>query len=171
LFRPHLHAFDRYNGRIELFTVLFLEEVGEGLTDQTDHISEKVRVLITFFRMTTSFRLEVIQRYKSEIEPDQVKELEDIINRMETEAQSRGDHNLDVLLECFKNNKNATNVITNMAKKWSSYRNVDRTGKLDITIKQKNADEIKRILDDLSIMNREFLEIVLTEMGKALMEI
>jgi adenylate kinase family enzyme len=168
LFRPHLHAFDRYNGRIELFTVLFLEEVGEGLID---HISEKVRVLITFFRMTTSFRLEVIQRYKSEIEPDQVKELEDIINRMETEAQSRGDHNLDVLLECFKNNKNATNVITNMAKKWSSYRNVDRTGKLDITIKQKNADEIKRILDDLSIMNREFLEIVLTEMGKALMEI
>ena len=168
LFRPHLHALDRGDdGTIESFSILFLEEVGAGLSE---HISTESRVLLTFFRLACRFRWEVIQRYKSGIETGQVQELKDSIDRIETEGRSRGNVNLEVLLECFKNDENATNKIKQMFQKWYVYRKDDRNGKLDIAIKQKNVDEIKRILDDLSNTNREFLEVILTGMEKFLMK-
>jgi hypothetical protein len=52
--------------------------------------------------------------------------------------------------------------------KWYGYRNDARNGRLDIAIKEKNINEIEEILDDFSSMNRGFLEIVLAEMEKNL---
>jgi hypothetical protein len=166
LFRPHLHALDRGDdGTIESFSVLFLEEVGGSLTQ---HIPKELTVLMTFFRLACRFRLEVVQRYRMGIETEQVQELKDSLDRIETEARSRGNVNPEILLACFKDNEKASAVIENMFVKWYGYRNDARNGKLDIAIKEKNIYEIKQILDDFSGMNREFLEIVLAEMEKSL---
>ncbi len=168
LLRPHLHALDRSDdGTIDSFSVLFLEEIGGSLTQ---HISKELTVLMTFFRLTCRFRLEVIQRYRKGIETDQVQELKDSLDRIETEARSRGNVSREILLACFKDNDKATAVIENIFVRWYGYRNDARSGKLDIAIKDKNVSEIKQILEDFAIMNREFLEILLSEMEKNLIK-
>jgi hypothetical protein len=162
LFRPHLHALDRGDdGSIDSFSILFLEEIGGALTQ---HIPKELTVLMTFFRLACRFRLEVVQRYRKGIETEQVQELKDSLDRIETEARSRGNVSRDILLECFKGDDKATRLIEDMFVKWYGYRNDARNGKLDIAIKEKNINAIKEILDDFSIMNRGFLEIVLAEM-------
>jgi hypothetical protein len=84
------------------------------------------------------FRLEVVQRYRKGIDTEQVQELKDSLDRIESEARSRGNVSQEILLEYFKGDDKATKLIEAMFVKWYGYRNDARNGRLDIAIKEIN---------------------------------
>jgi hypothetical protein len=90
----------------------------------------KRAILDAGLKMATQlrFRLEVIQRYRKGIDSDQVQELKDSLDRIETEARSRGNVSRENLLACFKGDDKAVNIVKNMFIKWYGYRNDSRNG-------------------------------------------
>jgi hypothetical protein len=164
LWRPLLHAIDRSGSdTIESFMILFLEEVGVGLTH---HIPETTQALISCLRLTFRFRWEIINRYKADMTADQIQELKDSLDRIETEGKSRGNLNPEMLIKSFGPDQAVSAKIEAMFNKWAEYRNDERTGKLDLAIRDKNVEEIMRILNKVAVMNAEFVTLAIERIEK-----
>ena len=167
LWRPLLHAYDMSDSnQIESFMILFLEEIGAGLTH---HIPESTQALISTLRLTFRFRWEVINRYKKGMTADRIQELKDSIDRIETESRSRGFINPDMLGQSFGSERIAADKIRAMFTEWEEYRNDDRTGKLDKAMRDKDIDEIMRILGRVAVMNSEFIMMAIERMETLMM--
>ncbi len=162
LWRPLLHAYDESDSnQIESFMILFLEEIGAGLTH---HIPQTTMALISTLRLTFRFRWEVINRYKKDLTPDRVQEFKDSIDRIETESRSRGYRDPEMLISSFGGERIIAERIRSMFAEWYELRNDERTGKLDLAIRDKNVDEIMRILERLSVLNTEFVMMAIERM-------
>lgn len=166
LWRPLLHAVDRSEGdTIESFMLLFLEEIGTGLTH---HIPVTTQALISTLRLTFRFRWEVINRYKKDMTVEKIQEFKDSIDRIETEGKSRGFINPDVLARSFRGDGISGDKIRAMFAEWERYRNDERTGLLDVAIREQNVDEIMRILNKVAVMNSEFVIMAIERMESLL---
>jgi hypothetical protein len=162
LWRPLLHGYDMSdNEAIESFMILFLEEIGAGLTQ---HIPETTQALITTLRLTFRFRWEVINRYKEGMTVDQVQEFKDSLDRIETESKSRGFINAEMLARSFGSDRFSADRVQAIFREWNDYRNDERTGLLDVAIRDKNVEMIMKILKKVAVMNSEFVIMAIERM-------
>jgi hypothetical protein len=168
LWRPCLTAVDRTGGgQIESILILFVEEISVGLTT---HIPPDALALITVLRLTYRFRWEILKRYTNSITEEEIGELKDSLDRIETEARSRGLIDQEKILQLFASDPTAATQIKRMFDTWSRVRNDQRTGELDLAIKERDPEKIKTILKSISTINQEFLELVFKRMEPMLLE-
>jgi hypothetical protein len=162
IWQPHLTAIYRTNyGRIESILIIFVEEVSSGLTA---HIPPTSLALITVLRLTYRFRWEILKRYTYTLSVNDINELKDSLDRIETEARSRGLMDKEKVLELFCSDTEAAKRVSLMFDTWARIRNDQRTGELDMAIKQADTEKIKSILISVSKTNQEFLELAIGRM-------
>jgi hypothetical protein len=163
LWRPSLNAFDRNNmQQMEAFQIIFLEEVAAG---STSHIPEDALALITVLRLTYRFRWEILKRYTPHLTVEEIPELKVSLDRIETEARSRGLLDKEKILSLFSSDPEDRNRIERMFYVWERMRNDERKGELDLAIKDNDVDKIKSILIEVSKINLEFLELAIQKMS------
>lgn len=93
-----------------------------------------------------------------------IQELKESLDRIETEARSRGLMDKEKVLELFCSDTEAAKRVNLMFDTWTRIRNDQRTGELDLAIKHENTEKIKSILSNVSKTNQEFLELAIGRM-------
>jgi hypothetical protein len=143
-----------------------IEEIADG---NALHIPDNLLILRTMLRLSERFHLEIIKRYSDNLTVEDIPELKNSLDRIESEARSRGVIDTRKILNLFSEDREVQFKIHHMFNVWNEIRNDEKNGKLDLAIKNKNVDQIKSILKDISKMNGEFLNLAITRM-KLLMD-
>lgn len=163
MWRPVLETLYKTSyGSIDSFVILFVEEIGTG---PRNHIAAPIQALLTTLKMSYRFRWEIIERFRKGIAKDDVKEFNDILEQMESEALSRGLMDQDALCKNF--NTAPAKEIKEMFKRWYKLRNDKKTGELDIAIQEEDVQTIKKILGDMIPLNQRFIELTSDRLEKA----
>jgi hypothetical protein len=158
IYRPVLSSVDWIGNtdRIDTYHVTFAEDV--GAVDRSE-IPTELSVLATLLRYAFRFRFEILEKFaKPEISDTEIIRLENAVERIEIEADSRGVTDEEMLAKIFS--KSELERVSKLYKVWKQTRKPDRTGALDLALKDRDADRIASILAELLPLNQEFLEIV-----------
>ena len=161
VYRPVLHALDRTaEGVIKAFHIEFVEEVGDfGM----HYIPLRVRALVTMLKMAYRFRWEVLEKYENKVlDEKDVINLSDTLQRIETEAMSRGVISPKLVGSNFDDN--TADKLLNLFEQWADMRNETKTGELDIALQEKDVKKTQVIITKLANMNRRILELSATRL-------
>lgn len=162
IWRPMLSGmYKKENDSIDSFEILFVEEIGVGTTR---HIPDPILALMTILKMTYRFRWEIIERFKGGIKKEEVTEFENILEKMEQEAQSRGLIDPEELCKNFSDSE--VKEIMKMFKRWNEVRNKAGKGELDCAIENQDTTKIKNILSEMSGINQKFIELATNRFEK-----
>jgi hypothetical protein len=161
VYRPVLRALDRtVDGTIKVFHIEFVEEVGDfGM----GYIPLRVRALVTMLKMVYRFRWEVLEKYENKsLDVKDVTNLSDTLQRIETEAMSRGV--LNPQLVCTNFDDNTAVKLMDLFTQWIDISNESKTGELDIALQEKDARKTQAIIPKLAELNRRIMELSATRL-------
>ena len=156
IYRPVVCAIDRNgrNGPINAYHITFTEEVG---TIDSVNIPHRLMSLVTVLRFTFRFRWEVLEKYKSgKMTEEDIERMDNAMRRIKVDAESRGISKEDEVISLFTDDK--AKYVKEMYTEWYKYKNNEGSGELDQAIANKDTRVIQEILNKLSRMNQEFLE-------------
>lgn len=158
IYRPVACAIDRVGekGAIETYHITFTEEVGAV---DTTAMPQNVATLATMLRLAFRFRWEILEKFsKGTLTVDDVARVENVLRRIEQDAESRGIMEQDAVMGLFAQEQ--AKRIAEMFGIWYTLRDPEgETGELDLAIKKKDTQEISAILAKMIPLNQEFLEI------------
>jgi hypothetical protein len=157
LFRPVIYAVDRcrLDGAIVSYQITFSEEIGAV---DASSIPKDLSVLASYLRFAFRFRWEILEKYTGrKLSEKDAERLENTIERIRTDANSRGLVGIDAILPLF--DPEQTQRIKNIHHSWCLACNPERKGELDIAIKNNETDKIAEILKRFIAPSQEFLEI------------
>ncbi len=158
LIRPVIYAVDRMkclNGNIVSFQITFSEDV--GVVDNSS-IPENVSVLASYLRFAFRFRWEILEKYTvGNLSEEDVERLYNSMERIRTDAKSRGIAGIDAVLPVFDSDQ--MKKIQDMYQDWYQASNPQRIGELDLAIANKETGKITEILKRFVAPSQEFLEI------------
>ena len=163
MYRPLLHSLDktRISSKHTLCHIIFTETVGAFTRPETP---KDIAALATALRMAYRFRWEVIERFMNvKMTEGEIKNLQDSMRRIESNAESRGLMDPDALLSAFAAEPDRKQIEL-MYSDWFKIRNEKKTGELDTAMEQNDFDKIKQNLNKMAKMNKEFLDLTLTRM-------
>lgn len=162
--RPIVCAIDRLGkqGKIDTFQISFVEEVG---AINTSEIPTDLSALSTTLRYAFRFRWEILEKFgQSDIKEDDIEALENALQRIEHDAESRGVSD-EVSLKSLFASESEANEISQMYKVYYKLRNPEGTGKLDIAIRDKDTQVVRDVLNNLLPLNRRFLNMTAERFG------
>jgi hypothetical protein len=164
IYKPVVCAIERLGkkGKIDSFQIGFIEEVG---AINTAAIPTGISTLATTLRYAFRFRWEILEKFAAiDLNEDDIVALDNALQRIEHDAESRGVSDETTLKALFPSQSDSEKI-SQMYANWYRLRNPEGTGDLDIAIRQSDALSIKRILNDLIPMNRQFLNLVAERFG------
>jgi hypothetical protein len=168
IYRPVACAIDRVGekGAIETYHITFTEDVGAV---DTTAMPQGVSTLAHMLRLAFRFRWEVLERFsKGALTEDDVERVDNVLRRIEQDAESRGILDQDADMSLFPS-KQATRI-AEMFAIWYTLRNPEETGELDVAIKKKDTQQISAILAKMIPLNQEFLEMAATRFSELVYE-
>ncbi|MCU7856126.1 MAG: hypothetical protein KZQ79_10620, partial [Candidatus Thiodiazotropha sp. (ex Lucinoma borealis)] len=101
---------------------------------------------------------------QSDIKEDDIEALENALQRIEHDAESRGVSD-EVSLKSLFASESEANEISQMYKVYYKLRNPEGTGKLDIAIRDKDTQVVRDVLNNLLPLNRRFLNMTAERFG------
>lgn len=159
IYRPVVYAVDKAssNNGIKAFHITFTEEIGAL---DTSNMSNGFATLATMLRLAFRFRWEILEKYgKGHMEEGDVDGLDNVLQRIEQDARSRGvadKESTDMSLFSEKEQES----IGEMYQFWYTLRDPDGgAGKLDIALRDKDTREISAQLAKMIPINQKFLEL------------
>ena len=158
IYRPVACAIDRVGpkGPIDTFHFTFTQDV--AAIDSTA-MPQDLADLATVLRFVFRFRWEVLEKFgMSAMTVDDVGRLENALQRMEKDWESRGMGDKTMLIELFPADRKPR--VVEMLRAWEKTRNKERTGQLDVAIAKKDPKAIPVILKEFIGINQEFLEML-----------
>ncbi|MEW8337408.1 MAG: hypothetical protein AB2602_06365 [Candidatus Thiodiazotropha sp.] len=164
IYKPVVCAIDRLGrkGKIDSFQIGFIEEVG---AINTAEIPLELSALATTLRYAFRFRWEILEKFAPlDLDDEDIIALDNTLQRIEHDAESRGVSDEESLKSLFPS-KQETDEISQMYRVWYRLRNQQGTGELDIAIRDRDAEKVKVILNELTPMNRRFLNMTAERFG------
>jgi hypothetical protein len=162
IYKPVVCAIDRLGrkGKIDSFQIGFIEEVG---VINTAGIPTELSALATTLRYAFRFRWEILEKFTPvDLNDDDIIALDNALQRIEHDAESRGVSNEASLKSLFPAE---SDEIAQMYEVWYQLRNPEGSGELDIAIRDRNANKVKAILNELAPMNKRFLNMTAERFG------
>ena len=166
-FRPILHSADveqelggaGSSGKALSFHISLMEEVS---SISQEYVEPKLAAVASNLRFAYRFRSEILDRFKNGLKSDQhAKEFGNILHRIESDAESRGITDPELLYKALSENEESE--IRKISDYWYEIRKPEGGGKLDMAIKNEDYEEISDILKKVEPLNRLFMEILLTK--------
>ena len=158
IYRPVAYAIDRVGqrGPIDTFHFTFTQDV--AAIDSTA-MPQELADLATVLRFVFRFRWEVLEKFgMGPMTVEDVERLDNALQRMEQDWESRGMGDMSMLVELFPESKKPR--VLEMLVSWGKARNKEGTGHLDVAIANKDPEAIPVILKEFIDTNQEFLEMV-----------
>ena len=142
-FRPRLTSVKKKDGSIECFHISFIEVLGRGTAGEEP---AGMRSLQTAMRLAYRFRWEIIEpyRYKARLAIKDIQTIENILERLEREAQFHGLLDRGILCSQFGPDAHA---VDEMYTQWEEIRNDQRTGLLDQGFVEKDGRKVKEFAE------------------------
>jgi hypothetical protein len=158
MYRPLVFAIDK-NGNAsaaEVFHITFVEEV--GAFDSTA-MPQGLSTLVTLLSMAFRFRWEVLEQFtKRGLTESDVERVSNVLARLEQDSASRGIVDQFAVVSLFPPEQ--AQRINEMFVKWGQLRDpIDRQGKLDVAIRNKDPGQVSALLKEMTSINQEFLKI------------
>jgi hypothetical protein len=157
MFRPVVCAVDRdrKEGAIKIIHITFTEDV---VAVDRSSMPRDLSMLANTLRSTFRFRWEVLEKYgHAPITEDDVECLETALLRIRHDWESRNIGSEMDILALFPEKAQEGRLIEMLAQ-WHKVRNDEKTGELDIAIRDKDTEKIPLILNRFLPVNQEFLE-------------
>jgi hypothetical protein len=162
IYMPVVCAIDRLGrkGKIDSFQIGFIEEVG---AINTTGIPTELSALATTLRYAFRFRWEILEKFAPiDLNDDDIIALENALQRIEHDAESRGVSDEASLKSLFPAE---SDEISRMYMTWYRLRNPEGTGELDIAIRDRDKKKVNIILNELAPMNQRFLNMTAERFG------
>jgi len=156
MYRPIVIAIDRAgpNGPVQTYHISFAEDV---VAYDTAAMPLKLALLATLLRLTFRFRWEVLEpSARGALSESDVAHLEVSMDRIKTDWESRGAIDQSQILELFTPEQR-THMIE-MFTAWGRLRNPEKTGELDVALKNRDGTHVAKLLSSWLPDNQRFLE-------------
>ncbi len=157
MYRPVVCAVDRdgRDGPIKVFHITFIEDM---TSVDRSVMPKELSVLANTLRSTFRFRWEVLEKFSKEpFTEDKISCLQTALRRIRQDWESRNIGGEKEILELFPEEEQR-NRITEMIQNWRKVQNDEKSGALDIAIRDQDLDRIPSILKRFLPMNQDFLE-------------
>lgn len=158
-YRPVLHSKVQADstGEIHSFFISFIEDI-----TVIDHnsVPEGVGIIAAALKLALRFRWEILEnkRYHDHVMCDEeADELRMSIDRIMIEGISAGLMDKALLISQFELDTDKQRI-DEMFSHWFKLLNDEGTGLLDLALRERNAVEAAKILEELSPLNKEFLK-------------
>lgn len=157
MYGPILHRMDKMPDGSFVFNIILNEEVSW----QLEEVPTPLCSLLTSLMMATRFKYELLEKYIDKVGngynatpfESLVKEISQVVGRIESEAESRGLLERHNLIDCFSDD-NIRDEIRSMYDTWYIVR-----AKLMEGVDKNDRDAIHNCLQKLAEINRRFLEV------------
>ncbi|MFQ5852007.1 MAG: toll/interleukin-1 receptor domain-containing protein [Candidatus Binatia bacterium] len=151
VYRPFLYAVDEYpDGMVDAFFIVFVKVVS-AVSDRITIPIEGYVELASSIRLGYRFRWEIVEPYKNVRNVYEVTALADALERVMTEAKSRGQHELEKLSLFFEGKKDRVNELYHIF--------IQTLQKLELLIKDGDVEGIRNILTKFEPANQEYLQL------------
>ena len=178
-FHPYVHSWHPFDvngqGRGGVFHISFIEEIPPYMVG----IPKDLEALLTGLRLAFRFHYEICNQYLGDFPirrletPEDIEEVQRVLERMETEAQLRGTLDPRTTLQFFSGEKHKSehDDIKEMFEEWFNvFRTRDQSGRMDKAFKEKNAVELLGCFSELHSRNLNFLRIVFRRFSELVSE-
>jgi hypothetical protein len=165
IYRPVVCAVDRDGARgpIHTFHLTFNEDVCAVDRSVMPH---DLSLLGNLLRATFRFRWEVLEKFtRQPLTADDADRVENAISRIEQDWESRNLGGENEIVMLFPDGDGRQRFIK-MMQDWRQAKNVYKTGVLDMAIKNKDVDVIRKVLQEFLQQNQEFLEMAAERFSK-----
>ena len=149
-YRPVLRQLEEQNGVTHRAEICFGEHV-IGVAENPDDL----QVMEAALRLAARFRTEVLERFSTPRNSEDVARFERVLKRIERESFDEGFRDPSLLVELFEGKDRET--VEKIYADWEGYRNDQKTGKLDLSFERQDHRALKACLTDMRRMNQAFM--------------